>query len=340
MSEAPEHPSVHPAAVGLRPLARAARPGALLPLPVQTPRRRGQPGQEPAPPRRGQLRLRRPSRLRRRPARALRLPHRQPRAARPRRRRRSRPTTCACSASSAVVDYDPENPAAYTPTSRRRDDRAAAARSLSARRPTPCRSRSGRSTCSFFGSMNERRRAWLDRIQALGRTVTTLDTPLYGAERDAADPAGEGGRQRPLLRDQPVRAVPRRPLPVARHAGDLRAHRAHPSASGVRGLRVLARRRPARAVLRRGLRHAAVLRGRAAAALARFAEFDPIEAYADLLAFACGFAGAHHERRPTAAWQPERDQPRLGQGLQERLAQSRPAGARPSPTWCSISPAD
>ncbi len=38
----------------------------------------------------------------------------------------------------------------------------------------------------------------------------------------------------------------------------------------------------------------------------RFAEFDPIEAYADLLAFASGFGAAHHQRRPTAPWQPTR----------------------------------
>jgi SAM-dependent methyltransferase len=32
--------------------------------------------------------------------------------------------------------------------------------------------------------MNPRRRAWIDRIEALGLEVTTFDQPLYGAERD------------------------------------------------------------------------------------------------------------------------------------------------------------
>ena len=110
----------------------------------------------------------------------------------------------------------------------------------------------------------------------------------------------------PLLRDQPVRAVPRRPLPVARHAGDLRAHRAHPPASGVRGLRPLARRRPARAVLRRGLRDAAVLRGRARRARAlRGVRSDrglrrPARVRVRLRAARITSAGR------TAAWQPER----------------------------------
>jgi hypothetical protein len=36
-------------------------------------------------------------------------------------------------------------------------------------------------------------------------------------------------------------------------------------------------------------------------ALQRFEAADPIEAYADLLAFAGGFADTHHERRPAEA---------------------------------------
>ena len=59
-----------------------------------------------------------------------------------------RPSTCACSASSAVVDYDPENSAAYA---RHADDVTIVpllhAPYLS-RRTAACRSRSGRSTCS------------------------------------------------------------------------------------------------------------------------------------------------------------------------------------------------
>jgi hypothetical protein len=37
----------------------------------------------------------------------------------------------------------------------------------------------------FFGSMNPRRRAFLDRIEATGREVASFDRPLYGPERDA-----------------------------------------------------------------------------------------------------------------------------------------------------------
>ena len=37
----------------------------------------------------------------------------------------------------------------------------------------------------FFGSINPRRRALLDRIEALGLQVAMFDSPLYGPERDA-----------------------------------------------------------------------------------------------------------------------------------------------------------
>ena len=37
----------------------------------------------------------------------------------------------------------------------------------------------------FFGSVNERRRQLLERIERTGRTVVTFDAPVYGPERDA-----------------------------------------------------------------------------------------------------------------------------------------------------------
>lgn len=36
----------------------------------------------------------------------------------------------------------------------------------------------------FFGSMNAKRRAFIDRIEATGVSVTTFDSPIYGPERD------------------------------------------------------------------------------------------------------------------------------------------------------------
>jgi hypothetical protein len=36
----------------------------------------------------------------------------------------------------------------------------------------------------FVGVLNDRRRAWLQRVEATGRSVTHFDAPLYGEERD------------------------------------------------------------------------------------------------------------------------------------------------------------
>jgi len=207
-------------------------------------------------------------------------------------------------ASSAVIDYDPENPAAYTthpedvtvvPLLHAPYLKPADAIPLE-RRPIDL---------LFFGSMNERRRAWLGRIEALGRTVTTLETPLYGAERDQLI------RQAKAVVNAHFYETSRFEQCRVAHCLSLgtpviceRTDRTHPHPAFEDCVLWL---EGAQLEQFFGEDFATpqfyeVARG----ALARFEEFDPIEAYADLLAFACGFAGAHHERRPTAAWRPER----------------------------------
>jgi SAM-dependent methyltransferase len=85
--------------------------------------------------------------------------------------------------SSAVVDYDEANLASYSSTA---EDTPLVpflyAPYLTADELMPLEQRP--IDLLFFGSMNPRRRAWLDRIEALGLEVTTFDQPLYGAERD------------------------------------------------------------------------------------------------------------------------------------------------------------
>jgi len=69
-------------------------------------------------------------------------------------------------AGSAVVDYDPENPAAYSP----RADEVTIVPLLHAPYLKPANGLSLEERpidLLFFGSMNSRRRAWLDRIEAL-----------------------------------------------------------------------------------------------------------------------------------------------------------------------------
>ena len=206
--------------------------------------------------------------------------------------------------SSAVVDYDPENPAAYT---QHPDDVTIVpllhAPYLKPADAVPLEQRP--IDLLFFGSMNERRRAWLDRIQALGRTVRTLETPLYGAERDSLI------RQAKAVVNAHFYETSRFEQCRVAHCLSLgtpviceRTERTHPHPAfedcvlwleGTQLEQFFAEDFATP-------QYYEVARG----ALERFEEFDPIEAYADLLAFACGFAGAHHERRPMAAWQPER----------------------------------
>jgi hypothetical protein len=156
----------------------------------------------------------------------------------------------------------------------------------------------------FIGSMNERRRAWLDRIEALGHSVAMFDGPLYGPERDqfiAQAKAVVNAHFYETSRFEQARVA---------HCLSL-------------GTPVISERAP------QTMPHAAFedcvfwLEGDqleqffaedfgtpayfdlARQALQRFEQFDPVEAYADLLAFAAGFAGEHHKRRPAAPWQPQ-----------------------------------
>ena len=84
---------------------------------------------------------------------------------------------------SAVVDYDADNVAAYS------DQPDAVpvvpllhAPYLASPEAMPLEERP--IDLLFIGSMNDRRRAWLDRIEAFGLTVAVFDSALYGPERD------------------------------------------------------------------------------------------------------------------------------------------------------------
>jgi hypothetical protein len=85
---------------------------------------------------------------------------------------------------SAVIDYDPHNVPAYT---RHSDDVPIAtfqyAPYLQGTESTPLQERP--IDLLFFGSMNARRRQFIERIEACGLSVSTFDAPIYGPERDA-----------------------------------------------------------------------------------------------------------------------------------------------------------
>lgn len=86
--------------------------------------------------------------------------------------------------SSAVVDYDPDNPSAYTA---RPEDVPVVpflyAPYLKPEESIPLEERS--IDLLFFGTVNARRRSWLDRIEACGRSVTIFERGIFGDQRDA-----------------------------------------------------------------------------------------------------------------------------------------------------------
>ena len=204
---------------------------------------------------------------------------------------------------SAVIDYDAHNVPAYAADA---GDVPIApmwhAPYLEPQQPIPLEQRP--IDLLFFGSMNPRRRALLDRIEALGLEVATFDSPMYGPERDsfiAQAKAVVNLHFYPSARFEQVRVSHCLSLgtPVisersadAPHAvfddsvfwfddGDLEVFFGQQFGT------------PA-------------WLQRAQAALQTFRQADPVEPYADLMAFAVGFRRAHHERMAPEAWRPTR----------------------------------
>ena len=154
---------------------------------------------------------------------------------------------------------------------------------------------------------HERAPRGLDPAHRGGRAagLVARHAPLWpGARPD--HPAIQGGAQHALLREQPFRAGAGLALPFAVDAGGLGAPALDPAACGVRGERLLVRRRRRGRFLRPPVRYAAGSSKRPVRRWTRFEQVDPIEAYADMLAFAAGFGPAHQERRPAGAWRPTR----------------------------------
>jgi SAM-dependent methyltransferase len=156
----------------------------------------------------------------------------------------------------------------------------------------------------FFGSLNPRRKAWIDRIQALGRTVTTFDGPVYGEERDAWIRQAkavlnvhfyESGRfeqarvSHCLSLGTPV---------ISERTSATRPHAAfEDSVLWVQD--DLELEQLFRDDFLTPAYFAAVREG-----LARFRAADPIDAYADLLAFCVGYEQVDRGRRDRAPWRP------------------------------------
>ncbi|MEO8525386.1 MAG: methyltransferase domain-containing protein [Caldimonas sp.] len=206
--------------------------------------------------------------------------------------------------SSAVVDYDAENRAAYT---KHADDVLVVpllhAPYLVPLDPIPLEDRP--IDLLFFGSMNERRCAWLERIRAQGRTVKVLDTALYGAERDAYILQAKAVLNVHFYesgRFEQARVA--HCLSLGTFVISERTPRTHPHPAFEDSVLWIEDGQ-----LEQFFSEdfdTAPYHRLAKAALERFEQADPIEAYADMLAFAVGLGTGHRERRPAEAWQPTR----------------------------------
>ena len=206
---------------------------------------------------------------------------------------------------SAVVDYDADNLAAYA------DDAVSVpvvpvlhAPYLAPAALLPLHERP--IDLLFVGSVNARRTALIERIERAGVQVTMFDSALYGDERDAYIAQAKAVLNLHFYessRFEQVRVSHCLSLgtPVISERGPAcRPHDAFASS-----VLCLPQHEPIEAYFSERFL-APNWHGEACAAVQAFQGADPVEAYADLLAFAVGFGGAHHERRPQQPWQPAR----------------------------------
>lgn len=216
---------------------------------------------------------------------------------------------------SAVVDYDADNVPAYTTYI---DDVPIVpflnAPYLKPAHSVPLAERP--IDVLFIGSMNERRREMLNRIESTGAKVVLFDSPLYGPERD------EFIKQAKCVFNAHFYASSRFEQARVSHCLSLgtpvvseRSELANPHAAFEDSVFWV---RPddledffANQFATPAYYEAAEL------ALNHFQTIDPVEAYADALAFAAGYGQGHQERRPTEPWQPVRIN--LGSGKDYKL---------------------
>ena len=155
----------------------------------------------------------------------------------------------------------------------------------------------------FFGSMNPRRRAFIDRVEACGVQVATFDQPIYGPERDH------------FIRQ--AKAILNCHFYESSRFEQVRVSHCLSLGTPVISERLPATR-PAAAFedsvfwLRDGEPESffkehfdsPAFHADADRQLAALARHDPIEAYADLVGFAAGFLQGHLSARETGPWRP------------------------------------
>lgn len=205
--------------------------------------------------------------------------------------------------SSAVVDYDADNVAGYT---KHADDVPVVpllyAPYLAQEQFRPLDERP--IDLLFIGSLNERRKAMLDRIEAQGVKVSRFDSPLYGPERDqliVQSKAVFNAHFYPSSRFEQARVSHCLSLgtPVISERGpQTKPHSAFEDCvfwledAQLESFFAQQFATP-------------TFYEQAVNALVNFQQADPIEAYADLMAFAVGYGRSHQAARQQGAWQPK-----------------------------------
>jgi SAM-dependent methyltransferase len=167
----------------------------------------------------------------------------------------------------------------------------------------------------FFGSLNPRRQAFLKRVEASGVQVATFDQALYGAERDhfiRQSKAVLNCHFYETSRFEQARAF--HSLSLGTPVISERTSRTLPSEAFESALFWLDDR--SIESFFRDTFHGPGFADEARARIGGFATTDPIEAYADLLAFAVGYHKGVGSARSPAPWKPR--QLNLGSGKDYR----------------------
>ncbi|MFO1216870.1 MAG: methyltransferase domain-containing protein [Burkholderiaceae bacterium] len=157
----------------------------------------------------------------------------------------------------------------------------------------------------FVGSMNPRRQAWIERIEAHGVQVSLFDGALYGDERDGFIRQAKAVLNMHFYdssRFEQARVSHCLSLGTPVIAERARATRPHPAFENA----VSWLREDEIGAFFASTFKTPAFCARARAQIEAFAGFDPAEAYADALAFAAGFGRTHHERRSAEPWAPTR----------------------------------
>jgi hypothetical protein len=158
----------------------------------------------------------------------------------------------------------------------------------------------------FFGSMNPRRAAWIDRIEALGVNVSVFDSALYGPERDhhiAQAKAVLNVHFYESSRFEQARVS--HCLSLGTPVISERTERTDPHAAFEDSVLWIHSEAELEQFFSQDFNTPAyfeAMRG----ALDHFRSADAVEAYADLLAFAVGFHRQQHEGMSPTPWRPER----------------------------------